>query len=754
MSAIRLAIAAAVVVVAMARPASAAQMPGGSVIRGTIADASGGAAVGDARVVILELNRSITTSADGRFEFRDVAAGTYTLTVSRIGYIFVRRKIELLAEAVVDLAIPIAGGTGTYQETVNVAAETMQKSDVGVSSQADLGSAALQALRGVAADDPLRAMQALPGVATGDDFQAQFSMRGSAFRQVGIVIDGIATPMLLHAVRGVDDTGSIAMINSDVLSHASLESGAYPQRHGGWLVGTLDFDMREGSRDRLAARLAVSGTSASTVVEGPLGTGKRGSWLLSLRRSYIDWLIRKIEPSIDDTLGFSDLMGKAVYDLTSRQQLQFLVVGGTATYKQLEASGINQLAKALSKSGLAALSWRYARNSVVFSQRFSFAENNFHDWGSVHQEQASGVSQSFVWRGDATWAIRPTLSFEAGLRGEMQRTQQRFRTFQQTNQGLRVRAERALPANTRIPSGWAQLARRTPLTGLAGGVRMTHDTFGDSTTASGWVLGERHFGSLTFRAGVAGSAQIPDLEFRIAVLPTQPSMRPEQAISIDAGVEHRLSKSITWTVTGFHRSDSNVMRRLGEDKLVNGVRVAETTFQLYGTQLEGPTNGADVTVMRRATSGPTGWIGYTYEHTRYHDTVTGESFDADNDQRHTLNIFLEQRLSYRFAASLKWRLGSNFPIVGYFTGTPPDQMKLSSERNLVRLPHYSRLDLRLNRTFTFNRSRLTLFVEVMNATGHENLGQADGTIRTNLDATGWAERLIPRVPSAGILIEF
>ncbi len=752
MTAIRLAIAAAVVCVIAA--SAEAQTAGGSVIRGTIADATGGAAVDDARVVILELNRSATTGADGRFEFRNVTPGTYTLTVSRIGYIFVRRKVDVVAEAVVDLAIPIAGGTGTYQETVNVAVETSQKSDVGVSSQADLGSAALQALRGVAADDPLRAMQALPGVATGDDFQAQFSMRGSAFRQVGIVIDGIATPMLLHAVRGVDDTGSIAMINSDVLSHASLESGAYPQRHGGWLVGTLDFDMREGSRDRLAARVAVSGTSASTVLEGPLSPGKRGSWLVSVRRSYIDWLIRKIEPSIDDTLGFSDLMGKAVYDLTSRQQLQFLVVGGTATYKQLEATGANQLAKALSKSALAALSWRYARNSLVLSQRFSFAENNFHDWGSLHQEQASGVSQSFVWRGDATWAISPTMSFEAGLRGEMQRTQQRFRSFTQTNQGLRVRAERSLPANTRIPSGWAQLARRTPSTGIAGGVRLTHDTFGDSTTTSAWVLAERHVGSLAFRAGVAGSAQIPDLEFRIAVLPNQPPMRPEQALSVDAGVEHRLSKSLTWTVTGFHRSDSHVMRRLGEDKLVNGTRVSETTFQLYGTQLDGPTNGADVTVMRRAASGPTGWIGYTFGHTRYHDTVTGESFDADNDQRHTLNVFVEQRLSYRFAASLKWRIGSNFPIVGYFTGTAPDHMKLGSERNLVRLPHYSRLDLRLNRTFTFNRSRLTLFVELMNATDHENLGQADGSIRTNFDATGWAEKLIPRVPSAGILIEF
>ena len=114
-------------------------------------------------------------------------------------------------------------------------------------------------------------MQALPGVATGDDFHAEFSVRGSSFRHVGVVIDGTATPMLLHAVRGADDSGSIAMINTDILSHGALVSGAQPLRHGDWLGATLEFDVREGSRDRLALRAAVSGTAASAVVEGPLG---------------------------------------------------------------------------------------------------------------------------------------------------------------------------------------------------------------------------------------------------------------------------------------------------------------------------------------------------------------------------------------------------------------------------------------------------------------------------------------------------
>jgi hypothetical protein len=102
------------------------------------------------------------------------------------------------------------------------------------------------------------------------------------------------------------------MLNTDVLSQVSLLSGVQARRHGDWLGATLQVDVREGSRDRTGLRGAVSGTSASFVAEGPLGSGRRGSWLVSLRRSYLDWLIRKVEPDFDSTLGFYDGYAKIV----------------------------------------------------------------------------------------------------------------------------------------------------------------------------------------------------------------------------------------------------------------------------------------------------------------------------------------------------------------------------------------------------------------------------------------------------------
>jgi hypothetical protein len=63
--------------------------------------------------------------------------------------------------------------------------------------------------------------------------------------------------------------------------------------------------------------------------------------------------------------------------------------------------------------------------------------------------------------------------------------------------------------------------------------------------------------------------------------------------------------------------------------------------------------------------------------------------------------------------------------------------------------------VRANRTFTFERSRLTLFVEVMNLLGRNNGGQSDGFIVSgSLRAVGYVEGLLPRVPSAGLLFEF
>ena len=95
----------------------------------------------------------------------------------------------------------------------------------------------------------------LPGVATGDDLRSEFSVRGSNFSHMHLTLDGFTTPYLLHAVRAVEDessSGSVAMINSDILQDVALVSGGYVQRSGNRTGASVEFNVRSGSRERTA----------------------------------------------------------------------------------------------------------------------------------------------------------------------------------------------------------------------------------------------------------------------------------------------------------------------------------------------------------------------------------------------------------------------------------------------------------------------------------------------------------------------
>jgi hypothetical protein len=722
-----------------------------SSLRGTVVDARTNAPIADAQIALVELNRSVRSDAGGRFEFRELAPRPVTLTVSTIGYIFVRRRIEIAANTAVEITVPLAEGTGTYQEAVTVAADTVRPRAIGVSSQMELGSAALAELRGVAADDPIRAIQALPGVATGDDFQAEFSVRGSAFRHVGIVMDGTPSALLMHSVRSANDSGSIAMINSDILSRGALFGGPHARPHGDWLGATLEFDVREGSRDRATWRMAVSGTSASTVLEGPIGRSRRGSWLVSLRKSYIDWLIRKIDPSVDSTIGFSDGQAKFVYDVTPRQQIQVFTVFGDATYREQQTGLANGLQQARSRNSLTSVAWRYAHARAVVTQRLSAIRASFRNRGLVGQRLADGLTTSTVWRGDIVLPLSQAWTVEGGGRYDAVRARESLFNYAVAGpSAVRLRMTRETEARPSTSGAWLQASVRGTGRAIATGLRVA--SRGKETVALPWILGELTRGRTTFRAGAGRSAQFVDPI--VNALAAEP-LAPETAASYDLSVERPLGAGFNAQATAFYRSEADVVRRAGEARLHpdTGTFIPESLFPIFTSGVSGTARGVDLLLARRALRGPTGWIGYTWAHTRYQDRTTGETFDGDFDQRHTLNVFVQQRLSYRLAVSGKLRVGSNFPISGYFGGEWND-LRVDRLRNRVRLPVYARLDIRANRTFTFERSRLTLFVEVMNVLGRRNGGQSDGSILADRRAVGYVERLIPRVPSAGFLFEF
>jgi hypothetical protein len=726
-------------------------------VRVTIVDARTKAPIPDVHVQLIPVDasaaapRTAQSDAAGLAHIPGVHPGTYDLLVSTPGYAFERRTIAVTSSGLT-LTVALSEGSGAYQEDVTVAAAVASNADPGVSSRHTIGAALMQDLRGIATDDAMRAVQSLPGVVTGDDFQAEFSVRGSAFRHVGLVIDGTPSPLLLHAVRGRDDTGSLAMINADIVERVTLLAGPHPQRHGSWLGATVDFELRGGARDRFRPRGTISGTSASVVLEGPLAGG-RGGWVLSGRKSYVDWLIRKLDPDIESTIGFVDAQAKLDLDLTSRQRLELLLLGGEAIYREPEASLTNGLHKAVSTGGLASVRWQWNGDRTSIRQQVATSTSRFDNTGRLAQQLGDGTTTSYAYRLDLTRAVSAQWTAEGGARYESTRLDQTLSRFARSGpQSVRQAASRALDGRRGERSAWAHLAWRGDSSGLTAGARVT-DATGHTAWVSPWLMAEHRRGRVTLRAAIGESRQAPPLEVALSSLaPTH----AERSRSAEVGIELQGPAGTRLHAAAFSRNDDHLLRPLGEERLDDGVRIGQSLFPIVGAQLSSRTRGAEIMLGRAAlpgSTGPTGWVAYTWAHTRADDRVTGETFDGDFDQRHTINAFVQQRLSWRMTVNAKFRAGSNVPLVGYFTG-PIDMLRLGDARNRVRLPWYVRLDLRASRGFTVGGRRLTVFVEVVNALGRRNLGQADGFVTSTLDALFFTEKLLPRIPSAGFVIEF
>src|SRR5436305_13185460 len=102
-------------------------------------------------------------------------------------------------------------------------------------------------------------------------------------------------------------------------------------------------------------------------------------------------------------------------------------------------------------------------------------------------------------------------------------------------------------------------------------------------------------------------------------------------------------------------------------------------------------------------------------------------------------------------------MGSNFPTVGYWNERDGAYFAadVAAGRNTLRVPAYSRLDARANRTFTWDRKRLTLFLEAINVYNRRNERSAAAAVdRRTFVATGLYEKMVPLIPAVGVVLEF
>jgi outer membrane receptor protein involved in Fe transport len=418
--------------------------------------------------------------------------------------------------------------------------------------------------------------------------------------------------------------------------------------------------------------------------------------------------------------------------------------------------GPNTLDHAANSTLIGNVQWRFTPSAKFSTSQQVYLLNA--EYGNRVRDgrmREEGSDRDLTWRGSAQWNPKNGHLIEFGAQAQSLNARRVDRRLLNVGEQLLINAT----GNTWSAAGYAQYRwTPNPRVSITPGVRFEHWQLFDQSKASPWLLAdvEVHAGTrVRFGAGI--QHQSATIENTIFVLPGA-QLRPQQSTGLELGVEQRFGSDWRVNLTGYRRQDEDGLRAVDAEIRIENNRVVLPNNPHWENVLTGETNGAEVVIERRAVNGLNGWLSYSWNDTRLEDARRAghlaESFPSDYDQRHTVNAYVGYRWSGRTSLSARMRYGSNFPIQGYIEQDANGYL-LSAQRNGLRLPAYSRLDLRADRTFTYRKSRLTLFLEVVNAMNRDNYRPNSPGINTNTRRVfAPIESLFPLLPVAGLLIEF
>jgi len=596
--------------------------------------------------------------------------------------------------------------------------------------------------------EALEAIHAMPRVTALDDYRGDFSVRGSPYRQIGIVIDGVPTRWLRHAVYGRTDPGSLSMFGSDILERATLQAGAYPRRYDDTLGAQLDLTLKEGSRDSTHFATMVGGMTASFVADGPIGHDGRGSWVVGARNSYRSWPPRRW--SADDVgFAFTDSHAKLVYDVSPTQQVTMTALGGRSALDTVDEPLTGPLGSGIDRAGLVTVGWQSSFGPrTVVRHHVSVVGQQLVTTLATGQVSGHSNNRELAYRTEVLHAgfggvleAGAEVSWMSGAR-ELRLTSDSQDVFRAswTTQAAYVNFARPLPGHLSFESG----------------VRVSGTTLARERALSPWMLGTWAFKTgWALKASGGTSCQYPDLDVVLGAM-SSAAFAPERATLFDVGIDRTLSR-VRWQATVFTREEHDVLRpseRLPRIRFVQGDLPDPAAATGYRNALHGSARGLELVVTRDAERGVAGWISYTYARARQTDTETGETYWGDVDRRHAVNAAGLFHIGRETSLGLVLRTASGLPVPGYFTlekGVPI----AGEHRNTVRLAPYVRLDARARRTFFASHHSLTVFGEVLNALNHRNDGVTDiARAVANGNAIELSRPLLPRRVSFGVEVNF
>lgn len=705
-------------------------------LTGTIKDAETQETLIGVNVLLEGTDKGAATDIDGVFSIENVTAGVYVIEVRYIGY-QTRRIPDVVigSNRVVQLDVELTMAAIESDEVVVMGSFFSSGRDAQVSATS-FNPEELRRSPG-AAQEFSRVLVNLPSVAARGETSQDIMVRGGSPIENGFYIDNIMVPSVQHfRQQGGNSNGPLGIVNGDLIADLEFFSGGFSARYGDRMSSISDIRYREGTRDRSRGDVGLNMAGFTGSFEGGIGTERRGSWMISARRSYLDLIADAINAG--GAPSYQDAQAKLVYDLNDRNKLTFLGIYGGSLFSQSITDaleyGDNQAVRAENEQGTAGFNlqtlWAngYTNTSLSYSRRLTNNRAVDVDGGSdpfnidLNEQWINLRSVSYLVLGD-----RHRLEFGADASAEIGN----FNYFY----GADFTATGGFQDDFNVDLG---------LNGFIGGVFASYKVqpFRRLTTSIGfrgdWNSYNEDFNlaprlnlsyQLTNRMALNAAygwfyQALP--RYLMSQNEAFEQLPTTRAVHITAGIDYMLTEDTKLTLEVFDKQYSDVPQLAAGSMLNDPSYVLDNAGMVYDNLNSGGESwarGVEVLVQKKLATNLYGMISGSYFRTRYQD-FRGIWRNRDFDNQYLVSVIGGYRPSSKWEFSARWTYQGGRP----FTPLDPvasaqanDERFNMNQFQSDRMPAFHSMYLRGDRRFFYDRTNLIVFVEIWNAYNNDNI---------------------------------
>lgn len=686
---------------------------------------------------------------DGFYVFSRLAAGSYTLRASFIGFQTYTEPITVTESQVINQSFSLAEGGAELDEVlveveretgaarVTAGLQTVRAGDLELIPSPDVTS------------DLVSYLSTMPGVISLGDRGGQIFIRGGEPSHNMVLLDGMNVYQPFHLL------GFYSAFSGDVLNKADIYAGGYNSQYSGRLSSVIDVQTRNGNLKEHEKALSLAPFVNTARLEGPI-LKDRLSILTSVRQSVID---RFASQYVDQELPykFGDIFGKAFFKLTENNHWTFTFLH---TYDRGALD--NQVASARDE-----IRWK---NTVMGGTWLLLPKNS-----PLLANIRFSVSRLSMELGPRNLAIRTSEieDFDASINitNFVGKTEFNYGGYLRTTKlkaelgGLYQNLNRD---NSRLPKFALYL---DPNIGIGenwelrpGFTFIFFDEYGffpEPRLRAIWRKGihQVSFASGLYHQELTGLNDRRDATNVFTAWVDSPLEELTQSWHLITGYRIEPSPGVEFSVEGYY-------------KWLNDLYIAEwTAFPVLNTNLQlaqGDTKGLDLRFEFRRPNFY-GFLTYGLSFVNYEATqeslelwygTTSLDFRPSHDRRHQVNALVNWKLG-KFDVSARWNLGSGVPynqVRGFdrylLLDGPVDVSEEAGDIRVIyddpfggELPYYHRLDVSVDRSWDFKGGVFTLQAGVINVYDRTNIFALDVFTLERTDQ-------LPFIPTLGAKIEF